>query len=55
MFLNIKFWLNEYYFDGFRFDGVILMLYYNYGFGVLFDSYEKYFSMNIDIEVIIYF
>ncbi|MEJ4021404.1 alpha-amylase family glycosyl hydrolase [Clostridioides difficile] len=51
---NIKFWLNEYHFDGFRFDGVTSMLYCNHGLGVSFDSYEKYFSMNTDIEAITY-
>lgn len=51
---NIKFWLNEYHFDGFRFDGVTSMLYRNHGLGVSFDSYEKYFSMNTDIEAITY-
>ncbi len=54
MLSNIKFWLNEYHFDGFRFDGVTSMLYRNHGLGVSFDSYEKYFSMNTDIEAITY-
>ncbi|NMS91501.1 1,4-alpha-glucan-branching enzyme [Clostridioides difficile] len=51
---NIKFWLDEYHFDGFRFDGVTSMLYHNHGLGVSFDSYKKYFSMNTDIEAITY-
>ncbi|MDO5047569.1 MAG: alpha-amylase family glycosyl hydrolase [Anaerococcus sp.] len=51
---NIKYWLEEYHFDGFRFDGVTSMIYKNHGRGVSFDSYNKYFSMNTDIEAINY-
>jgi 1,4-alpha-glucan branching enzyme len=51
---NLKFWLEEYHFDGFRFDGVTSMLYYDHGLGVVFDSYEKYFSMNTDTEAVTY-
>lgn len=47
---NIKFWMEEYHFDGFRFDGVTSMIYHNHGLGVNFDNYNKYFSMNTDIE-----
>ena len=51
---NLKFWMSEYHFDGFRFDGVTSMLYHDHGLGVSFDSYDKYFSMNTDIEAITY-
>ncbi|MDD7305205.1 MAG: alpha-amylase family glycosyl hydrolase [Peptoniphilaceae bacterium] len=51
---NVKYWLEEYHFDGFRFDGVTSMIYKNHGRGVSFDSYSKYFSMNTDIEAINY-
>lgn len=51
---NIKFWLEEYHFDGFRFDGVTSMLYHDHGLGSAFDSYDKYFSMNTDVEAITY-
>lgn len=51
---NLKFWMNEYHFDGFRFDGVTSMLYLDHGLGTSFDSYDKYFSMNTDIEAITY-
>ncbi len=51
---NIKFWLDEYHFDGFRFDGVTSMLYHDHGLGASFDSYGKYFSMNTDVEAVTY-
>ncbi|MGL4806476.1 MAG: alpha-amylase family glycosyl hydrolase, partial [Bacteroidales bacterium] len=41
---NCKFWLDEYQFDGFRFDGVTSMLYYNHGLGQAFSSYDDYFN-----------
>ena len=51
---NLKFWLNEYHFDGFRFDGVTSMIYHNHGLGVNFCGYGDYFSLNTDIEAITY-
>ena len=51
---NLKFWLEEYHFDGFRFDGVTSMLYLDHGLGTSFDSPEKYFSLNTDVEAITY-
>ncbi|MBE7065494.1 MAG: 1,4-alpha-glucan-branching enzyme [Ruminococcaceae bacterium] len=51
---NLKFWLDEYHFDGFRFDGVTSMLYHDHGLGVAFTDYSKYFSMNTDTEAVTY-
>ena len=51
---NLKFWLEEYHFDGFRFDGVTSMLYRDHGLGVSFDRTEKYFSPNTDPEAVTY-
>ncbi|MCE5284529.1 MAG: alpha amylase C-terminal domain-containing protein [Pelosinus sp.] len=51
---NIKFWMEEYHFDGFRFDGVTSMIYLDHGLGTAFDSYDKYFSLNTDIDALTY-
>ncbi|MDR0424675.1 MAG: alpha amylase C-terminal domain-containing protein [Clostridiales Family XIII bacterium] len=51
---NLKFWLEEYHLDGFRFDGVTSMLYHDHGLGEAFDNYRKYFSMNTDTEAVAY-
>ena len=51
---NLKFWMEEYHFDGFRFDGVTSMLYYDHGLGTSFDNDNKYFSLNTDTEAITY-
>lgn len=51
---NLKFWLETYHFNGFRFDGVTSMLYHHHGLGTSFDSYKKYFSAETDIEAVVY-
>ena len=51
---NLKFWQNEYHFDGFRFDGVTSMIYHDHGLGTSFTDYSKYFSMNTETEAITY-
>lgn len=51
---NLKFWMTEYHFDGFRFDGVTSMIYHDHGLGTDFNDNSKYFSMNTHIEAITY-
>ena len=51
---NLKFWLEEYHFDGFRFDGVTSMLYHDHGLGSAFTNRDMYFSVNTDVEAITY-
>ena len=51
---NLKFWLEEFHFDGFRFDGVTSMIYHDHGLGTSFGDYSKYFSLNTDTEAVTY-
>ena len=51
---NLKFWMNEYHFDGFRFDGITSMLYHDHGLGTDFNDNSKYFSYNTHTEAITY-
>jgi 1,4-alpha-glucan branching enzyme len=36
---NLKYWLDEFRFDGFRFDGVTSMIYWHHGLGTAFTNY----------------
>ena len=51
---NLKYWLTEFHFDGFRFDGVTSMLYHDHGLGTDFNSNDKYFSLNTHVEAVTY-
>ncbi len=50
---NLRYWLDEYCFDGFRFDGVTSMLYYDHGLERAFASYDDYFQ-GLDRDAITY-
>ena len=51
---NCKYWLEEYHFDGFRFDGVTSMLYYDHGLGKAFGGYGDYYDGGQDTDAITY-
>ena len=51
---NCKYWLEEFNFDGYRFDGVTSMLYYSHGLGEAFGGYGDYFNGHEDDEAIAY-
>lgn len=51
---NIRYWLEEFRFDGFRFDGVTSMLYKDHGLGKPFNSYDDYFGPNVDEDAAAY-
>lgn len=51
---NCKYWLEEYHLDGFRFDGVTSMLYWDHGLGTDFVGYDVYFNQGVDENAVIY-
>lgn len=51
---NCRWWLDEYHVDGFRFDGVTSMLYYDHGLGKNFTSYDDYFGDDVDKDALVY-
>ncbi len=51
---NLRYWLEEFRFDGFRFDGVTSMLYLDHGMGRAFSSYDDYFNGNVDPDAVTY-
>ncbi|KAJ3090285.1 alpha-1,4-glucan branching enzyme [Quaeritorhiza haematococci] len=52
---NLRYWLAEYKFDGFRFDGVTSMLYKHHGIATGFSGhYDEYFGESVDVEALVY-
>ncbi len=50
---NVKYWMEEFHFDGFRFDGVTSMVYRNHGF-MDFLSRDDYFGDNVNVDALLY-
>lgn len=64
---NLRYWMDEFMFDGFRFDGVTSMMYNHHGMGVGFSGmnshlialltaggYHEYFGDDVDLEAMTY-
>ena len=50
---NVKYWLDEYHFDGYRFDGVTSMIYHHHGY-TDFDCREKFFDEGVNRDALVY-
>lgn len=51
---NLKFWIQEFHMDGFRFDGITSMLFEDHGLGRAFTSYKDYYQSNVDSDALGY-
>ena len=52
---NLRYYKEEFCFDGFRFDGVTSMLYLHHGIGFGFSGdYREYFGGQVDSEAVTY-
>ena len=52
---NTRYWLDEFKFDGFRFDGVTSMMYHHHGLQMAFTgNYDEYFGMSTDADAVVY-
>lgn len=52
---NARWWLEEYKFDGFRFDGVTSMMYTHHGLQTVFTgNYKEYFGFATDVDAMVY-
>ncbi len=51
---NARYWLDEFKFDGYRFDGVTSMLYHHRGLGTSFTDYSTYFDGSVDLDALAY-
>ncbi|KAL4441059.1 hypothetical protein ABPG77_010490 [Micractinium sp. CCAP 211/92] len=52
---NARWWIDEYKFDGYRFDGVTSMMYHHHGLQTTFTgNYDEYFGMATDVEAVVY-
>jgi 1,4-alpha-glucan branching enzyme len=51
---NCRYWLDEYHFDGFRFDGITSMIYFDHGLEKNFTSYDEYFDGKQDEDALFY-
>ena len=51
---NVRYWIEEFHFDGFRFDGVTSMMYLDHGMGSGFHSYDDYLGGNVDADAVVY-
>ena len=50
---NVKYWMDIFHFDGYRFDGVTSMIYHHHGY-TDFDCREKFFDEGVNRDALVY-
>lgn len=51
---NLRYWIEEFHLDGFRFDGVTSMLFYDHGLSRAFTCYDDYYGNSVDLDALAY-
>lgn len=51
---NIRYWIEEFHMDGFRFDGVTSMLFHDHALNRAFTSYHDYYDDSVDLDALAY-
>lgn len=51
---NLKFWIQEFHIDGFRFDGITSMLFEDHGLARAFTGYGDYYGNDVDVDALSY-
>ncbi len=51
---NLKYWIEEFKIDGFRFDGITSMLFEDHGLGRAFAGYADYYGKDVDVDALSY-
>ncbi|MBU4132581.1 MAG: alpha amylase C-terminal domain-containing protein [Proteobacteria bacterium] len=51
---NLRFWIEEFHMDGFRFDGITSMLFEDHGLGRAFTHYGEYYKKDVDTDALSY-
>ncbi|MFI3287381.1 MAG: alpha amylase C-terminal domain-containing protein [Rikenellaceae bacterium] len=52
---NVKYWIDEFHFDGYRFDGVSSMIYHHFGYAdFMNDPYGAFFGDEVNRDAILY-
>lgn len=51
---NLRYWIEEFHIDGFRFDGITSMLFEDHGLGRSFTSYKDYYGPDVDVDALSY-
>jgi 1,4-alpha-glucan branching enzyme len=51
---NLRYWIEEFHMDGFRFDGVTSMLFHDHGVNRAFTCYDDYYGDSVDQDALAY-